>query len=1313
MPHGLRLLSLLLFAASSHAALNNQLIQSEEVSRITLAGKIGEAAMYAVQADEDDDLEIFATASSDMDSNNDHWLLLDWNSASSEYDVLERGTLQSTEQAYLSSIQINYQEILIGHEAGLLSKIQFVDDPNSTQHTITTSSALLSSFDHELDEDIEINLDIKSIVSLTATDQTNVTVLCTNDHLHIYSENQLSASIDVGGYCQTGNVDYTEISPALFDEELVTQDGLYFTFDGTSWNEKFDLATATLGDNFKISNIDDDAAEEILSQSSGGQLKSFSPINGGSWVYISALTNATNKFNSFDTNDDDVDEIFFDYSIKDSEPNISNIVKVSWDTDKDSHFNGDTVSSPYNRAGALKYLPTTLTGVTPSNFYLFSSNSNTANPITPLLHRFDIDLTDSWSGLLSTATRSFDTITRVQNNNDLIDFNLVQLEQIDLGADTYQFAYKKLNLNTFTLDSTVEPDFNNNEVTLVNSLTAFDFDVDGVDELHAGGKLGYAASQGMVLSSNLDGSDHKRLDTPFIESVSALYIGNINLAGSPDVFATGKNSGGDGGIAYQFHFDNASNTHGWFKPGSGDTDFKYVIASNIKGDDQLEILGLHSQLTSYNPNAIADESSFYNLSNLDLAQFTPVSLENRDYQFALATDAAGFLHLIEPKDLDLLASIQACGTEISAITNIRINNNVDIALGLCGQTLKSWAIKYDKDILDYGYELVELASYDLTNITTDGAQLSGLITDNKNSLIAIFKNQFKRFELNMAIGTDTDGDGYLAYEDHFPTVTNQWADADQDGYGDNLAGDDPDPSLNDTDNDGVLNNTDLDNNSDNGAPSFTNTPIDLLKAEYTDTLTNVTVTAPTTTDLYDVVNNNGLPVITASINGATLSEATAGEFEAALAPGVHTINWQAADTSGNTAVTTQDVWVYPSIAFKAATQTIGESQSALLTLKLSGTSPFYPFDVNIFVAGGGISNEDVTEDLNNLVVSFYEGETEKTLELIFPDDTTAEPSETLSLLITDDFNSAPGNESWTVDAAQNTHVITVVDANAAPNFVSSSINQNNSITSTPNNVDGDITLTANFSDTNTLTYFWDLSTLNMGDALLQSVSFSSAALVPGVYLISVTATDDGLPSKAYQEFISLTVVYGDTDKDGYNDNVDAFPENALEHQDTDGDGVGDKADVYPDNKNETQDTDGDEVGDNADAFPNDATETKDSDNDGVGDNADVFPNDKNETLDSDGDEAGDNGDAFPNDASETKDSDGDGVGDNTDVFPNDKNETVDTDGDGVGDNSDDFPNDAAQSRKLDDQSLEDSGAGSLHYILMLMLMTLMSYRRKA
>lgn len=84
----------------------------------------------------------------------------------------------------------------------------------------------------------------------------------------------------------------------------------------------------------------------------------------------------------------------------------------------------------------------------------------------------------------------------------------------------------------------------------------------------------------------------------------------------------------------------------------------------------------------------------------------------------------------------------------------------------------------------------------------------------------------------------------------------------------------------------------------------------------------------------------------------------------------------------------------------------------------------------------------------------------------------------------------------------------------------------------------------------------------------------------------------------------------DTDGDGHNDTVDAFPSDSTEWEDSDSDGVGDNSDALPNDANETKDTDGDGVGDNSDAFPNDTNETKDTDGDGVGDNADYYPYDE-------------------------------------------------------------------------------------------------------
>jgi len=1363
MPKGLRLLSLLLLATSTHAALDNQLIQSLEASRITLAGDIGAVAMYSVQADDDDDLEIFFTASSKIqkDSANtiktysDHWIILDRNAADTDYNIIARGELQGESKEYRSSYQVDYQKILLGHAGGLLSTIEFVDNPNSTQHTITSNSRLLSTFLPEegfgADPDF---VSISSIVSLTGTDQNEYVVLCAG-FAHIYDDVEevikVSSEFTGIGVCQTGNADYQKID-GEFDEELLSSRGYIYGFDGSNFQRKHDIESFSLSKNFRFANIDDDPAYEILDQvgSNWAGVEYRSILNGSPWIELSATQNAFRTFYTVDLDGDGTDEILFDY-IDTEEPHESKIVQVGWDTDLDSHIIQKEVVSPHLSIESIKYLPTTLINNTPGNFYFFTSSKTfitaldplpdeaTINPLDPLLARLNTDLTISWSGVTSVAVRNLETIARVQTGNTLSDFNLVQLEQTNLdGDEDYQFTYKKFDITNFDMVEVVAPDYADDEMMSVHVFSAFDFDEDGIDELHAGGQATYANPGGIVLSSNLDGTDHNRLEALFTDSVTDLIVGDINHSSTPDIFALGARNDGERGLFYMFHYDDTSTSSGIYEPPFFSFEFNKVIPLNVKGDNEPEILGISGftiasgirrNLYSYNPNAVPGESSFYQQSYQDLTNFTPVRLNNRIYDFALASSESGMLYLIEPKDMDILASVQACDEEFSIINNLRLGNNVDVAMAVCGQTLKAWVIEYDEAILHYGYELVELGAYDLGNMTTDEGQLTSLITDEGTSLIGLFKNQYIRLAVNTSSVDDEDNDGYLNYRDHFPLEATQWADADLDDMGDNQADGAilPDPSLNDIDNDGVLDDLDSDNipendldptnDIDHGYPSFIQTPLPTITAEFGTTLNLI---APVTTDIYDEFKGFGAPTATAQILGLSLQNKLgnddleiAGEFEANLTSGKHTINWQAQDVRGNSTSTSQEIWVYPSIAFETSSQHLGETQTAQVKLVLSGTSPEYPVTVNLSINGGNVSAADVTENINSLTVSFAEGETEKVIELSFIDDSLAESDESLIIEITDDFNSSPGNASWTVDTNQNTHTITVVDVNAAPTFVSNTINQNGTVTSTPNNVDGDITLTASFSDTNNLSYYWDLSSLNKGDALLQSVSFNPSALEPGVYIISVTATDDGLPSNAFQEFISLTLVYGDTDKDGINDNLDAFPNDASETKDSDGDGVGDKTDVFPNDKNETLDTDGDEVGDNADAFPTDATETKDSDGDGVGDKTDVFPNDKNETLDSDEDEVGDNADAFPNDASETKDTDGDGVGDNTDVFPTDKDETVDTDGDGVGDNGDDFPNDAAKSRKLDDQSLEDSGAGSLHYLLMLMLMTLTMYRRKA
>ena len=198
----------------------------------------------------------------------------------------------------------------------------------------------------------------------------------------------------------------------------------------------------------------------------------------------------------------------------------------------------------------------------------------------------------------------------------------------------------------------------------------------------------------------------------------------------------------------------------------------------------------------------------------------------------------------------------------------------------------------------------------------------------------------------------------------------------------------------------------------------------------------------------------------------------------------------------------------------------------------------------------------------------------------------------------------------------------------------------------------------------------------------------------------------------------------DSDNDGYNDSVDAFPTDSTQYSDMDGDGFGDNPngnspDAFPTDSSQWSDYDGDGYGDNplgnnSDAFPYDQSQWSDADGDGYGDNAtgnypDEYPTDASQWTDSDGDGYGDNstgtnGDAFPNDATQWADADGDGWGDNPagnqpDAFPADSTQWEDTDGDGYGDNTagnngDAFPSDASQWSDQDGDGYGDNQAGN-------------------
>lgn len=137
----------------------------------------------------------------------------------------------------------------------------------------------------------------------------------------------------------------------------------------------------------------------------------------------------------------------------------------------------------------------------------------------------------------------------------------------------------------------------------------------------------------------------------------------------------------------------------------------------------------------------------------------------------------------------------------------------------------------------------------------------------------------------------------------------------------------------------------------------------------------------------------------------------------------------------------------------------------------------------------------------------------------------------------------------------------------------------------------------------------------------------------------------------------------DSDDDGVNNDLDAFPDDPQESVDTDGDSVGDNGDNCPAVSNPGQsDIDDDGTGDACD----DDTDTEtDGDNDGVADVSDNCP-----AIANAGQQNADN-DAQGNACDD--DDDNDGTVDASDAFPLDADEVADTDDDNVGDNGDNCP----------------------------------------
>ncbi|WP_116811976.1 Ig-like domain-containing protein [Steroidobacter cummioxidans] len=264
-----------------------------------------------------------------------------------------------------------------------------------------------------------------------------------------------------------------------------------------------------------------------------------------------------------------------------------------------------------------------------------------------------------------------------------------------------------------------------------------------------------------------------------------------------------------------------------------------------------------------------------------------------------------------------------------------------------------------------------------------------------------------------------------------------------------------------------------------------------------------------------------------------------------LAPGTHTVTWQATDAAGNRGQTLQAINVRPLISL-GPDQVSGEGADVSVRFFLNGTSPSYPLTV-AYTVGGTAGTGD--HDLVSGVVVFEQDEVEKTVTVYVTDDGIAEGEETLTVALTGEGNFG----------ARRNHVIRIVETNVAPTF-DWSVVQGGRQTSVVVREGGLVTLGATVRDSNPAdehTYHWSIPADILATSVGSSVrTFDPSLLAPGFYKFELAVGDSGTPAMSTYDFRVIEVV------------ADAPALSAS--MDTDGDGIDDASEGWGDDDGDGQ-----------------------------------------------------------------------------------------------------------------------------------------------
>ncbi|WP_235522165.1 Ig-like domain-containing protein [Shewanella xiamenensis] len=287
------------------------------------------------------------------------------------------------------------------------------------------------------------------------------------------------------------------------------------------------------------------------------------------------------------------------------------------------------------------------------------------------------------------------------------------------------------------------------------------------------------------------------------------------------------------------------------------------------------------------------------------------------------------------------------------------------------------------------------------------------------------------------------------------------------------------------------------------------------------------------------VDRNGHPLPVSLVNKSLF-----------FAPGNYLAYWQAVDSEGNKAIKAQKVKVNPLISL-SKDQVIAEGNQVTVSVHLNGEAPSYPLSIPYTVSGTADSSD---HDLVDGVVEIASGQMAE-IHFTTLNDGVSEGNEEVLISL---------DQSLNLGSKQQTQVV-ITEANIAPQL-SLAVTQAGQQQVIVAQNGGDVHIRASASDANeqdTLTLTWASGALSL-QADATGMMFSPAAVTPGIYPVSLTATDDGSPMLSSTETVYIVVrpslaALTSADTDG-----DLIPDVQEGYSDSDSDGIPDYLDANND-----------------------------------------------------------------------------------------------------------------------------------------------------